>query len=354
MSVFDVAKRIEAVDAVAQKAMAEHLNSLTKPPGSLGRLEELAIRLAGITGSISPVIDPATVIVMAADHGVAAEGVSAFPAEVTPQMVHNFMTGGAAINVLTKVAQASVKIVDIGVNADLDLPGLISRKVRHGTDNMAKGSAMAVEEAVAAMEVGVSIAFEAIEQGAKLLALGEMGIGNTTVSSAMLSVLGQIPVEQVVGIGTGISLKARERKIAVIERSITVNQPNPLDPIDVLAKVGGLEIAGLAGVILQAAASRIPVLVDGFICAVAALVAVKIAPLSAWYLIGSHESVEPGHRIVNDLLAIQPLLQMNLRLGEGSGAALALPIVRAASCISREMATFAQAQVTSSFEGTVK
>ncbi len=350
MGIFEVVERIQGVDVAAQKAMAEHLNCLTKPLGSLGRLEELAIQLAGITGSTSPVIDPAVVIVMAADHGVTAEGVSAFPAEVTAQMVNNFITGGAAINVLTRVAQASVKIVDIGVNADLELPGLISRKIRRGTDNIANGPAMTVEDAVAAMEVGMSTASDAIDQGAKLLALGEMGIGNTTTSSAVLAILGQVPVEQVVGFGTGIDSSTKKRKIAVIQKAIAVNRPDPLDPLDILAKVGGLEIAGLVGIVLQAAAARIPVLVDGFISAVAALVAAKMTPLAAQYLIGSHESVEPGHRIVNNLLAIQPILQMNLRLGEGSGAALALPIVRAASCIAREMATFAQANVADSLK----
>lgn len=354
MDVFEVAERIKDLDANAQKAMGEHLNSLTKPLGSLGRLEELAIQLAGITGSISPVIDPAVVIVMAGDHGVTIEGVSAFPAEVTPQMVYNFITGGAAINILSRAAQATVKIVDIGINADLELPGLISRKVRRGTDNMANGPAMTVEDALAAIRVGMDVALAAIEDGAKLLALGEMGIGNTTASSALVAVLGRVPVEQVVGLGTGISSSTREHKVEIIKKAIAVNSPNPLNHIEALATVGGLEIAGLAGVVLQAAASRIPVLVDGFISAAAALVAIKIAPLAAGYLIASHESVEPGHRIVNDLLGIKPLLQMNLRLGEGSGAALALPIVRAASCISREMATFEQAKVAGSLDGTVK
>lgn len=354
MDVFEVAERIKELDANAQKAMGEHLNSLTKPRGSLGRLEELAIQLAGITGSTSPVIDPAVVIVMAGDHGVTAEGVSAFPAEVTPQMVHNFIAGGAAINVLSKAAQATVKIVDVGINTDFKLTGLISRKVRRGTNNMAKGPAMTVEEALAAMRVGMSVALATIEDGAKLLALGEMGIGNTTASSALVAVIGQVPVDQVVGFGTGISSSTRMRKVEIIEKAIAVNSPNPNNYVEVLAKVGGLEIAGLAGVVLQAAALRIPVLVDGFISAAAALVAVKIAPLAARYLIGSHESVEQGHRIVNELLGIKPLLQMNLRLGEGSGAALALPIVRAASCIPREMATFAQAQVAGSLDGTVK
>ncbi len=354
MRIAETVSRIQDVDIRAEQAMKQQLDSLTKPLGSLGRLEELAIRLAGITGSTDLGIDPAVVILLAADHGVTAEGVSAFPSEVTQQMVHNFITGGAAINVLSRSAKADVQIVDIGVNGEMNIPGVISRKVRYGTSNMVHGSAMSTEEAVAAIEIGIDVAHQAISQGAKLLALGEMGIGNTTASSAVLAALGQVPVEQVVGLGTGISASAREHKIAVIRRAIAVNQPNPLDPIDVLSKVGGLEIAGLAGVVLEAAASRIPVLVDGFISTVAAFIAVKIAPLAGRYLIGSHQSVEPGHQIVNQLLGVQPLLHLDLRLGEGSGTVLALPLVRAAVLIPKEMATFEQAQVAGSLDGSVK
>ena len=354
MRISEVASRIQDVDALAEEAMRERLNSLTKPPGSLGRLEELAIRLAGVTGSAEPAVDPAVIILMAADHGVTAEGVSAFPAEVTQQMVRNFIAGGAAVNVLSRLANADVQIVDIGINGDCNLPGLTVRKIRRGTGNMARGPAMSGEDAAAAVEAGMDAARQAVRQGARLLALGEMGIGNTTASSAVLAAFSQVPAEQVAGFGTGITAQAREHKVSVIRRALAVNQPDPLDPIDVLAKVGGLEIAGLAGVVLAAAAARIPVLADGFISSVAALTAVKIAPLAAKYLIGSHESAEPGHRIVNRLLGLRPLLQLDLRLGEGTGAALALPLVRAAARIPGEMATFEQAQVAGSLDGSVK
>ncbi|MDP4157105.1 MAG: nicotinate-nucleotide--dimethylbenzimidazole phosphoribosyltransferase, partial [Bacillota bacterium] len=297
---------IDGLKTEVQEQMEQHLNSLTKPLGSLGILESLAIRIAGITGNTKLEIDPAIVVVMAADHGVTAEGVSAFPSEVTQQMVRNFITGGAAINVLSRAANASVQIVDIGVNGDLQLPGVINRKIRYGTNNMVQGAAMERAEAIAAIEAGIETAQAAIQKGAKLLALGEMGIGNTTASSAMLAVLGQIPVEQIVGSGTGINAVEKEKKSNVIKQAIEVNQPNPADPIDTLTKVGGLEIAGLAGIVLGAAAARIPVLIDGYITAVAALTAVRITPTCVHYLIASHQSVEPGHIFVNKLLGLQP------------------------------------------------
>ncbi len=334
--------------------MERKLNSLTKPLGSLGDVEDLAVQLAGMTGSTELTIDPAVVLLLAADHGVAAEGVSAFPADVTQQMVRNFISQGAAINVLSRACLARVQVIDIGVNQDLSIPGLISRKIRMGTNNMTQGPAMSIDEAVRAIETGIEMAHDAIIQGAKLLALGEMGIGNTTASSAILAVLGQIPVEDVVGVGSGISDNVRERKISVIKKAIAVNQPNACDPLDVLSKVGGFEIAGLTGVVLEAAASRVPVLVDGFITTVAALIATRLAPLAAHYLIGSHESVEPGHKIVNHLLGIRPLLRLRLRLGEGSGAALALPILRAATLIPKEMSTFESAKISGSLDGSVQ
>jgi nicotinate-nucleotide--dimethylbenzimidazole phosphoribosyltransferase len=344
---------IDGLDTKAQNQMEQHLNSLTKPLGSLGLLESLAIKIAGITGKTKPDIDPAMVVLMAADHGVTEEGVSAFPSDVTQQMVSNFISGGAAINVLSQVSHASVQVVDIGVNGNLQLPGLINRKIRFGTNNMVQGPAMLRDEAIAAIEVGIEVAQTAIQNGTKLLALGDMGIGNTTTSSAMLAVLGQIPVEEVVGFGTGINDEGKEMKANVIKKAIKVNQPNPGDPIDVLTKLGGLEIAGLAGIVLGAAAARIPVLVDGFITAVAALTAVRIAPLCVHYLIASHQSVEPGHAFVNKLLGLQPLVNLNLRLGEGSGAAVALPIVRSAIRIAHDMATFEQAGVSGSIDGSV-
>jgi nicotinate-nucleotide--dimethylbenzimidazole phosphoribosyltransferase len=345
---------IDGLDTQAQGRMEQHLNSLTKPLGSLGMLEALAIKIAGITGNPQPEIDPAMVLLMAADHGVTAEGVSAFPSEVTQQMVKNFITGGAAINVLSRTANSSVQVIDIGVNGEMQLPDVINKKIRYGTNNMVQGPAMERAEAIAAIEVGIEAAQTAIQQGAKLLALGEMGIGNTTASSAMLAVLGQIPIEQIVGLGTGIHPEEKQKKANVINQAIKVNQPNPADPIDVLTKVGGLEIAGLAGIVLGAAASKIPVLVDGFITAVAALTAVRITPAASHYLIASHQSVEPGHIFVNKLLGLQPIVNLNLRLGEGSGTAIVLPILRSAIHIARDMATFEQAGISGSNDGSVK
>lgn len=345
---------IDGLNTKAQEQMEQHLNSLTKPFGSLGLLESLAIKIAGITGNAQPNIDPAMVVLMASDHGVTVEGVSAYPSEVTQQMVRNFITGGAAINVLSRASNASVQVVDIGINGELQLPGLINRKIRFGTNNMVQGPAMERTEAVSAIEVGIEVAQSAIQKGARLLALGEMGIGNTTASSAMVAVLGQLSVDQVVGFGTGINTDEKVKKANVIKRSIEINQPNPADPIDVLAKVGGLEIAGLAGIVLGAAAARVPVLIDGFITAVAALTAVRMTPACVHYLIASHQSVEPGHIFVNKLLGLQPLVNLNLRVGEGSGTAIALPIVRSAIKIANEMSTFEQAGVSGSTDGSVK
>ncbi len=348
MQLSNIVSRISDLDHVAEGRMQRRLDTLTKPQGSLGRIESLAVQLAGIAGTVEPSVDPAVMVVMAADHGVAAEGVSAFPAEVTEQMVHNFIAGGAAINVLSRASGAAVQVVDIGVKAPMSLPGLLSRKVRPGTDSMAKGPAMSQRDAVRAVEVGMEVTRRVVAEGARLIALGEMGIGNTTASSAVLSVLGQLPVERVVGTGTGIDPAARERKISVIEAAITLNEPNPFDPIDTVAKVGGLEIAGLAGVVLEAAALRIPIVMDGFITSVAALIAAKLCPLVVRYLISSHQSVEPGHQFVHQMLGVRPLLDLELRLGEASGAALALPLIRSAVLIPKEMSTFADAHVSSS------
>ncbi|HWK22868.1 MAG TPA: nicotinate-nucleotide--dimethylbenzimidazole phosphoribosyltransferase [Ureibacillus sp.] len=345
---------IDGLNTQAQEQMKQHLNSLTKPLGSLGLLESLAIQIAGITGNVQPKIDPAMVVLMAADHGVTGEGVSAFPSEVTQQMVRNFITGGAAINVLSRASNASVQVVDIGINGDLLLPGVINRKIRYGTNNMVQGPAMERTEAVSAIESGIEVAQSTIQKGARLLALGEMGIGNTTASSAMVAVLGQLSIDQVVGLGTGINPEEKVKKANVIKKAIEINQPNPADPIDVLSKIGGLEIAGLVGIVLGAAAAKVPVLIDGFITAVAALTAVRINPECVHYLIASHQSVEPGHIFVNKLLGLQPLVNLNLRLGEGSGTAIALPIVRSAIQIANEMATFEQAGVAGSNDGSVK
>ncbi len=337
---------IPPLDHDAMEAARTRQQELTKPAGSLGRLEEIAIQLAGITGQSMPVIQRKVVIVMAGDHGVTAEGVSAYPAEVTPQMVYNFLRGGAAINALAKFAGARVIIVDIGVAADLTHHDLVSHKVAFGTANMAKSAAMTREQMVEAISVGIDVFETQFEQGIDLVATGDMGIGNTTASSAIAAALLSKPVWSVTGRGTGINDEQLTHKIEVIEKALEQNRPDPRDPFDVLMKVGGFEIAGLVGVIIAAAARRIPVVIDGLISGAAALLAVKMQPLIRDYLFAGHRSVEQGHRLMLEHMQLAPLLDLNLRLGEGTGAVLAMNIIEAALHVHNEMATFAEAGVS--------
>jgi len=319
---------------------------LTKPIGSLGVLEDLVIQLAGITGDVEPKVENKMVIVMAGDHGVVEEGVSAAPQSVTPQMVYNFLNGGAGINVLARCAGAQVKVVDIGVaDPTLHNANLISRKVRLGTANMTKGPAMSREEAIEAIMIGVEVAEYEIDQGINLLATGEMGIGNTTPSTAILAVYSGAALSTIVGMGVGLDDEGVFRKIKAIETALMLNKPDPADPIDVLAKVGGLEIAGMAGLILGSAAHKVPIVIDGFISGAAALLACKIAPQVKDYIIASHLSEEPGHKFVLEAIGLEPMLRMRMRLGEGTGAALAFTLIEAATRIMSEMATFEEAGV---------
>jgi len=338
---------IPPVDLDAAHRARMRQNQLTKPPGSLGRLEEISIRLAGMKADPCPSVSRKAVIVMAADHGIAAEGISAFPAEVTKQMVMNFLQGGAAVNVLARQAGASLTIVDIGVASDFDpsLPGLLQRKVARGTRNMVRGPAMTRKEAERAIGVGMEVLDKEAENGLDLLATGDMGIGNTTPSSAIASVLTGLPVSAVTGRGTGLTDAGLANKVKVIERAIALNRPDLKDAVDVLCKVGGLEIAGLAGVMIASAARRIPVVVDGFISTAAAMIAIGLVPDVRNYLFGSHESVEIGHRVMHKYLGLTPLINLNLRLGEGTGAVLTFHLIEAASRIIREMATFAEAGI---------
>jgi nicotinate-nucleotide--dimethylbenzimidazole phosphoribosyltransferase len=338
--------RIRPLDTRLTVQAQQHLDRLTKPPGSLGRLEELARRYVSITGQPSPVINHKAVVVFAADHGVAAEGVSAYPQEVTAQMVRNFLRGGAAISVLARQAGAVVRVVDIGVAAALPpLPGLLARKVRPGTANMARGPAMSRDEARQAVEIGITVAADCYHDGVSLVATGDMGIGNTTPSSALVALFTGVPVDRVTGYGTGIDDRTRAHKIAVIERSLQVNAPRADDPLGALAAVGGLEIAGIAGLILGCAARRMPVLVDGLIATAAALVAAALQPLVTDYMIAAHASVEIGQQVAWRFLGQAPLLDLQLRLGEGTGAVLAMPLVEAAVHVYNEMATFDEAGV---------
>lgn len=341
---------IAAIAPLDEKSMAaarERQAELTKPAGSLGRLESLSIQLAGITGRLDPPLTERAIIVAAGDHGVTAEGVSAYPAAVTPQMVLNFLNGGAAINVLARQAGVRVVVLDAGVAADLPAhPDLISRKVGYGTANVSQGPAMTRAQAIEAIEAGLAAVTREYERGLHLVGTGDMGIGNTTPSSAICAVFTGAAVAEVTGRGTGIDEATRRHKIAVVERALAVNRPDPQDGLDVLAKAGGFEIGAIAGVILGAAARRIPVLVDGFISTAGAMIAAALAPLSRHYMIAAHRSVEPGHRLMQEHLDLQPIFQLDLRLGEGTGAALAMPVVASAMAILNEMATFSSANVS--------
>lgn len=324
----------------------ERLDSLTKPPGSLGRLEELAAQYVAIREEMFPPLGIKRVVVFAGDHGVVAEKVSAYPQEVTFQMVYNFVRGGAGINVLARHAGARVEVVDIGVNHDFE-PGLnlISRKVAYGTRNMAQEPAMTREEALRAVWVGVERAQEAVEDGVDVLAAGDMGIGNTTAAAALTTVFTGRPAGAATGRGTGIDTHTYNHKVAVINRAVALNKPSVDDPVGALAAVGGLEIAGITGLILGAAAARRPLVLDGFIATAGALVAAQLVPAVTDYLIAAHRSVEQGHQIMLDHLGLKPLFNLKMRLGEGTGAALGLGLLEAGWRIYREMATFAEAGV---------
>ncbi|MGQ9710197.1 MAG: nicotinate-nucleotide--dimethylbenzimidazole phosphoribosyltransferase [Anaerolineae bacterium] len=343
-------KAVAAIGPLREEAMAAaraRQDQLTKPQGSLGRLEELSIQVAGITGSPRPVIRDKAVIVVAGDHGVAAEGVSAYPQEVTAQMVYNFLRGGAGINVLARHVGARVTVVDAGVATDLEPhPALKIRKIGHGTANIAQGPAMSREQAIRALESGIELVEEELAQGLDIVAPGDMGIANTTPAAAVAAAVTGLPPATVVGRGTGVDDAGLARKIAVVEQALRVNEPDPKDGVDLLAKVGGFEIGTIAGIILGAAAHRIPVVVDGFISTAGALIAAAIAPGVASYCIAAHNSAEPGHRAMLQHLGLRPLLDLGMRLGEGTGAALAIGLVEAACKILNEMATFAEAGVS--------
>ena len=348
MSLLDqTIQSIRPLDAAAMDAARARQNNLTKPPGSLGRLEEISIQVAGITGQARPVIKEKAVITCAGDHGVVAQGVSAFPQEVTPQMVYNFLNGGAAINVLARHVGARVAVVDAGVAADFEpQPGLVIKKVAHGTADMTQGPAMSRAQAVQAIEAGIEVVEDEIARGLSIVAVGDMGIGNTTPSSGIVAAITGRPVAEVTGRGTGINDEQLAHKMAVIRKALAVNRPDPDDALDVLSKVGGFEIGTIAGVVLGAAAHHIPAVIDGFISTAGALIAGELAPLAREYMIAAHASVEIGHRAMLDRLGLIPCLDFDLRLGEGTGAALVLSVVEAACKILDEMATFESAGVS--------
>ncbi len=322
----------------------KYIETLTKPPGSLGRLEELAVSLAEMTGQSFPIITPPGIIIFAADHGIVAEGVSAFPQEVTAQMVYNFLNEGAAINVFSKQIDAIFKIIDIGVNKQIEHQKLIKRKIRPGTRNFLQEDAMTKEEVNHALQIGFAEAKKMIRNGIRCIIPGEMGIGNTTAASAIVAVLSGKSVNRLVGRGTGISTEKLQHKESIIKKALKRRQPDPTDPYDILAKVGGFEIAGMAGAILAGAAHRIPILLDGFICTAAALIATKINKNVGDYIIIGHQSAEPGHDIAVHLLGKKPILDLEMRLGEGTGAAVAFPILLSAIKML-EMETFSSAHI---------
>jgi nicotinate-nucleotide--dimethylbenzimidazole phosphoribosyltransferase len=342
------------LDAEAMAGARIHLDGLTKPPGSLGRLEELAIRLAGITGQTRPPMSRRAIVVAAGDHGVARRGVSAYPSEVTPQMVANFVAGGAAINVLAAMVNATVTVLDVGVAGTIPEVSpegrrggdLVRARIRPGTSDMTEGPAMTRAEALEAIEAGLAVVDDLHASGLDVIGIGDMGIGNTTAASAIAAVMIGAAPAAVTGHGTGIDDAARVRKVAAIERALGRNAPDRADPVGVLAAVGGLEIGALVGVILGATAARVPVVLDGFITAAAALLAVTLAPGTADRLIAAHKSVEPGHALVLVRLGLRPLLDLDLRLGEGTGAALGIQLIEAAVQLRDGMATFKSAAVS--------
>jgi nicotinate-nucleotide--dimethylbenzimidazole phosphoribosyltransferase len=340
---------LQKISSVKQEFLEKartRLDNLTKPLGSLGRLEEFAGRLVAITENTMPELGKKVVFTFAGDHGVAEEGVSAYPKEVTPQMVLNFLNGGAGINVLARHAGAEVVVVDIGVDFNFgDAAGLVSKKVVMGTRNMRKGPALTREEAEKSISIGIGLATEYAKKGYRMFGTGDMGIANTTPSAAIASLLTSRAVSQVTGKGTGIGDDALKNKIKVIEDAIALNNPDPNDPVDVLTKVGGAEIGGIAGLIIGAAANRVPVVIDGFISTAGALIAFCLEPKTKDYMFAAHKSVEVGHTVMLEKIGLRPILDLDLRLGEGTGAALAMLMIEAGLKIYKEMATFGDAGV---------
>jgi nicotinate-nucleotide--dimethylbenzimidazole phosphoribosyltransferase len=347
----EVLQAIKPLDNPAMAAARSRQDALTKPQGSLGRLEELSIQIAGIKGQGMPKLEHKAIITMAGDHGVVAEKVGNWPQEVTAQMVNNFLRGGAGINVISRQVGARVVFVDMGVTAELKPHAqLLVRKISSGTGNIAIGPAMSREQAVNALETGIEIVNTEVAKGLDIVGTGDMGIGNTTASSAICAAITGEAIEKVTGRGTGIDDKQLEHKIKVVKRALEVNHPDPKDPVDVLSRVGGFEIGGLAGVMLGAAAHHIPVVIDGFISGAAALIAMALAPQLKDYLIAAHVSAESGHRFMLKHLGLTPLLDLGMRLGEGTGAALGIFLAESAARILAEMATFAEASVSERIE----
>ncbi|TYQ12937.1 UNVERIFIED_CONTAM: nicotinate-nucleotide-dimethylbenzimidazole phosphoribosyltransferase [Acetivibrio alkalicellulosi] len=341
-------KAIESIGSLDENVMKmaqKRLDNLTKPLGSLGRLEDLVKKISGITGELFPLVDKKTIVIMCGDNGVVEEGVSSCPKDVTAIVTRNFLKGFTGINIFAKHAGADIVVVDVGVDGDVECEGILNRKIRKGTWNIAKGPAMTRGEAIKAIDTGISVVGDLKNKGINLLGTGEMGIGNTTTSSAVSAVLTNNKVEDMVGFGSGISRKGYDNKIIVIKKAIELNKPNDIDAVDVLSKVGGFDLAALTGCFIGASAYRIPIVIDGFISATAALAAVRLEPKVKEFIIPSHSSAEPGSKKIMKALKLEPMLNLDMRLGEGTGAALAFSIIDCAICAYTNMGTFEDASI---------
>jgi len=353
MKIFEILEQIKPLDIEAMKKARERLDSLAKPVGSLGKLEEIAERIAGITSNVYNHLNKKAIIVMCADNGVLEEGVSAAPKEFTALISRNILRGLGGISVLSRHAEADCFVIDIGVDGEIEHEKVINKKIRRGTFNIAKGPAMTMDEAIKAIEVGMNFVMEKADEGYKLFGTGEVGMGNTTTSCAIIMMYTGLGADEVVGRGAGLTQEAYEKKKYVVKKAIEINKPNMENPLDVLHKIGGLDIAGLVGCYIGAAFKRVPIVVDGLISISAAVLATQLNPLIKYYLIPSHYSAEPAFRAAAELLGLSPMLDMNMRLGEGTGAALAFNIIDASTKIIREMGTFEDA-LLSDFEYTKK
>ncbi len=340
---------IRPLDAAAMEAARTRQDKLAKPPGSLGRLEELSVKLAGITGKVINSVDRKALLVFCADNGVVAEGVSVAPRSVTAAQTVNLVRHKTGASVLAEKFGVELYVCDVGVNADLRENGILPRKIAYGTKNIAHGPAMERAEALRALLVGAETASEAVDAGARVLGVGEMGIGNTTTSAAVLAALTGRPVEQVTGRGGGLTDEGRERKLEAIGRALAVNRPDPSNIVDVLSKVGGFDLCAMTGAFLAAASRRVPAVIDGFISAVAALCAARLCPGAAGYFVPSHASTEPGYRIAMEELHLKPLFDLQMRLGEGSGCPIAMMILDAACAVMGNMATFEEAGIDDTY-----
>lgn len=345
----EIIGKVAAPDGDAMRKARERQAELAKPPGSLGRLEDLSVQLAGITGKVHNRLKNKYILVFCSDNGVCEEGVASAPQSVTLSQAVNMTRGKTGVAALAKEFGCVLKVCDVGIAADVKESDIIDRKISYGTDNIAKKAAMSREQAVRAVLTGAFLAAESAEKGADVIGIGEMGIGNTTTSSAVLSVLTGVPAEKVTGRGAGLTDEAYENKIKVIKKAVEINRPDPKDTIDVIAKVGGYDIAAMAGAFIGAAGMRVPVVIDGFISAVAALCAFRLCPEAAGYMIPSHASFEIGNRIAMEELGLKPLFDLGMRLGEGSGCPVAMSVLDAACAVMNGMATFEEADINDSY-----